>query len=86
MSSTWLEAREENPPASANTSAMIRIAILLSGRHGRGSNMQAIAQACADGKIDGQVVSVLGNFSDSPALARAAGLAKCRPTRVVTPP
>ena len=53
---------------------MIRIAILLSGRHGRGSNMQAIAEACADGRIDGQVVSVVGNFADSPALARAAEL------------
>ena len=51
---------------------MIRIAILLSGRHGRGSNLQAIAAACADGQIDGQIVSVLGNFPDSPALARAA--------------
>lgn len=53
---------------------MIRIAILLSGRHGRGSNLQAIAQACADGTIDGQIVSVIGNFPDSPALARAAGM------------
>ena len=51
---------------------MIRIALLISGRHGRGSNMQAIAEACADGRIDGQIVSVIGNFSDSPALARAA--------------
>jgi len=49
----------------------IRIAVLLSGRGGRGSNMQAIAQACADGRIDGQVVLVVGNFPDSPALARA---------------
>lgn len=53
---------------------MIRIAILLSGRHGRGSNMQAIAQGCADSRIAGQVVGVIGNFSDSPALARAAEL------------
>ncbi len=49
----------------------IRIAVLLSGRSGRGSNMQAIAEACADGRIDGQVVLVLGNSPDSPALARA---------------
>jgi phosphoribosylglycinamide formyltransferase-1 len=33
--------------------------------------MAAIAQACADGRIDGQVVAVLGNYADSPALARA---------------
>ena len=52
----------------------LRIAILLSGRHGRGSNMTAIAQACADGRIDGRVTGVLGNFSDSPALARAREL------------
>ncbi len=52
----------------------LRIAILLSGRHGRGSNMQAIAQACADNRIDGQVVAVVGNHADSPALARAQEL------------
>lgn len=52
----------------------LRIAILLSGRHGRGSNMQAIAQACSDGRIDGEVVAVIGNYADSPALARAQEL------------
>ena len=36
--------------------------------------MQAIAQACADGAINGAVVAVVGNFADSPALARARGL------------
>lgn len=49
----------------------VRIAILLSGRHGRGSNMQAIAQACAEDQIDGRIVCVLGTHADSPALARA---------------
>ncbi len=53
---------------------MIRIAVLLSGRHGRGSNMESIARACEDGAIDGRVVLVLGNFSSSPALARAQSL------------
>lgn len=52
---------------------MIRIAVLLSGRHGRGSNMQAIAAACEDGRISGQIVCVIGNY-DSPALARARDL------------
>ena len=33
--------------------------------------MQAIAQACTDGGIDGKVVAVVGNFADSPALGRA---------------
>ena len=36
--------------------------------------MAAIAEACADGRIDGQVVAVLGNYADSPALARAREL------------
>jgi len=46
--------------------------------------MQAIAQACAEGRIDGQVVSVIGNQADSPALAlaRAMGLsAKAVPSQ-----
>ena len=50
---------------------MVRIAILLSGRHGRGSNMQAIADACASGQVHGTVAAVVGNYADSPALARA---------------
>lgn len=50
----------------------VRIAILLSGRHGRGSNMQAIAQACASGRIAGEAALVVGNFAQSPALARAS--------------
>ncbi len=53
---------------------MIRIAVLLSGRHGRGSNMESIARACEAGAIDGRIVLVLGNFSSSPALARAREL------------
>jgi phosphoribosylglycinamide formyltransferase-1 len=57
----------------SNYVPMIRIAVLLSGRHGRGSNMQAIADACADGRIQGRIVAVVGNF-DSPALARARDL------------
>ncbi len=41
--------------------------------------MQAIAQACAEGRIDGEVVAVVGNHADSPALARARelGLRAC---------
>jgi phosphoribosylglycinamide formyltransferase-1 len=50
----------------------LRIGILISGRHGRGSNMQSIADACADGRINGQIALVVGNFPDSPALERAA--------------
>lgn len=53
---------------------MIRIAVLLSGRQGRGSNMESIARACASGEINGRIVLVLGNFSSSAALARAQAL------------
>lgn len=33
--------------------------------------MQAIAHACTEGCIDGQIVCVIGSHTDSPALARA---------------
>ena len=36
--------------------------------------MEAIARACSEGRIPGSVVLVTGNFSDSPALARAQSL------------
>ncbi len=49
----------------------IRIAILVSG-HGRGTNMQAIIDACRDGRIDGEVVAVIGVRGDAPALDRAS--------------
>ncbi len=53
----------------------IRIAVLVSGQ-GRGSNMQAIIDACASGKINGKVALVLGVRDDAPAMerARAAGV------------
>jgi phosphoribosylglycinamide formyltransferase-1 len=47
----------------------LRLAVLISGR---GSNMLAIAEACAAGRIDGEIVLVL---SDEPA---AAGLESAR--------
>ncbi len=72
MSSIGAE-NKENTPRLPNLARMsVRIAILLSGRHGRGSNMQAIAEACASGRIAGEVALVVGNFADSPALARAS--------------
>jgi len=49
---------------------MIRIAVLVSGQ-GRGSNMQAIVDACKSGKIDGEVALVLGVKDDAPAMERA---------------
>lgn len=48
----------------------IRIAVLVSG-HGRGSNMQAIIDACKDGKINGEVAVVVGVRPDAPAMGRA---------------
>jgi phosphoribosylglycinamide formyltransferase 1 len=61
---------------------MLRIGILLSGR-GRGTNLQAILDACASGYIPGQVALVLSTTASAPALerARAAGV----PARFVDP-
>lgn len=53
----------EPPPARA------RIAVLVSGR---GRNLDALIQACADGRIRGDLVGVLSNRADAPALALAA--------------
>ena len=49
---------------------MINIAVLISG-HGRGSNLQAIIDACKDGRIDGRVAVVIGVKDDAPAMERA---------------
>lgn len=48
----------------------IRIAVMVSGQ-GRGSNMQAIIDACASGKVNGEVALVLGVKDDAPAMQRA---------------
>ncbi|HTW75200.1 MAG TPA: phosphoribosylglycinamide formyltransferase [Steroidobacteraceae bacterium] len=47
------------------------IAILISGR---GSNMLAIARACADGRIHARVSAVIGDRPDAGGLARAEAL------------
>lgn len=47
-----------------------RIAVLVSGQ-GRGSNMQAIVDACRSGKIDGDVALVVGVNDQAPAMQRA---------------
>ena len=49
-----------------------RMAVLVSGQ-GRGSNMQAIIDACRSGKINGEVALVLGVKDDAPAMERARG-------------
>jgi phosphoribosylglycinamide formyltransferase 1 len=53
----------------------IRIAVMVSGQ-GRGSNMRAIADACHNGKINGEVALVLGVNDSAPAMenARACGI------------
>lgn len=47
---------------------MIRIGVLISGS---GSNLQAILDACAAGRIDGKVVVVLSDRADAYGLVRA---------------
>ena len=51
----------------------LRIAVLASGR---GSNLDALRQACADGRVDGSVVGLFSDRPDSGAvtLARGAGI------------
>jgi phosphoribosylglycinamide formyltransferase-1 len=45
-----------------------RIAVLISGR---GSNLQALIDAIADGRLDAQIVLVVSNREDAPGLERA---------------
>lgn len=60
----------------------VRIAILVSGA-GRGSNLQALHDACREGEIAGRIAVVIGSRADAPACdrARSAGL----PVHVVSP-
>lgn len=46
----------------------LRVGVLASGR---GSNLQAIIDACEEGRIDAQVVCVISDVADAYALARA---------------
>jgi formyltetrahydrofolate-dependent phosphoribosylglycinamide formyltransferase len=51
---------------------MFKIAILLSGAHGRGSTLLNLANACQDGRIpDAGIVAVIGTVRSSPAMVRA---------------
>ncbi|MEZ5296044.1 MAG: phosphoribosylglycinamide formyltransferase [Ilumatobacteraceae bacterium] len=51
-------------------SARARIVVLVSGN---GSNLQAVLDACADGRLPADVVAVVSNRSGAYALERAAG-------------
>lgn len=55
-----------------------RLAVLISGR---GSNLKALIDACADGRVNGRIVLVISNRPDAPGLdhARNAGI----PHRVI---
>ena len=59
---------------------MKRIVVLVSGG---GSNLQALIDACADGRVAGEIVLVLSNRSDAVALTRAnrAGIPVALKTR-----
>jgi phosphoribosylglycinamide formyltransferase 1 len=46
-------------------------AVLISGR---GSNMLALARACRDGRIDGEVAAVISDRADAAGLAAARGI------------
>jgi phosphoribosylglycinamide formyltransferase-1 len=61
-------------PTGDARSGPLRLAVLVSGR---GSNLQAILGACADGTLDARVTGVFSDRADAPALQRAreAGVA-----------
>lgn len=61
---------------------MLRIGVLTSGQS-RGTNLQAILDACENGRIDGQVVVVIGSRRETGALERAATAGV--PTLVIRP-
>jgi phosphoribosylglycinamide formyltransferase-1 len=64
-----------------NAHAALPLAILISGR---GSNMVAIAQACAAGRIDARVNQVISDQLDAAGVARAGELGLA--TRVIPRP
>lgn len=55
--------------ADRNREALFRLAVLVSGN---GSNLQAVLDACADGRLAAEVRVVISNRPDAYALTRAA--------------
>jgi phosphoribosylglycinamide formyltransferase 1 len=50
--------------------AALRIAVMVSG-HGRGTNLQALLDACANGELPARIAVVIGTKADAPAMDRA---------------
>jgi len=71
-----------SPNAEPISRTPLRIAVLVSG-HGRGSNLQSLMDACADGRIAGSVALVIGTRAGAPALDRASSAGV--PTAVAAP-
>lgn len=67
-----------NAPAGTAPASRARLGILVSGR---GSNMVALADACAAGRIAADVALVVSNVPGAPALEKAAG--RSIPTQVL---
>lgn len=66
-------------PSHRRSTVPRRIVVLISGQ---GRNLQALADACADGRIDGRIAAVVSSRGDAAGLqrARAAGI----PTAVLS--
>src|SRR5690606_31924073 len=59
------------PASSSTTDTGARLAVLISGT---GSNMVAIARACAEGRIPARVVAVISDVAEAAGLDRAREL------------
>lgn len=59
------------PASSSTTDTRARLAVLISGT---GSNMVAIARACADGQIPARIVAVISDVPEAAGLERGRGL------------
>ena len=68
-------------PASLvyGTLTPVKLAVFV-GTRGRGSNLRAIQGAIAGGRLDAEIVAVIGSQADAPAMvwAREAGLSTVR--------
>lgn len=72
----------DGPDSARRGVRALQIAVMVSG-HGRGSNLQAILDACASREIPAEVAVVIGTRSDAPAIERARNAGA--PTVVISP-